>query len=62
MKKKYIIPSTSIMQAEVEQILATSGVISNSNDINIGYGGIDEDGDLDPCAKENAFDLDWTDW
>lgn len=56
MKKKYIIPVTSIMQAEVEEILATStGVISNDN--GIGYGGIDDDGGQTPSAKE--FDFEW---
>ena len=40
-KKTYIIPSICINLAQVEQILASSGVISNNNDINIGYGGVD---------------------
>ena len=59
MKKTYIIPSTCIMQAQSEQILAGSGVISSSNDINIGYGGIDDDGEQDPSVKESNSDFGW---
>ena len=60
MKKTYIIPCLNLMQAQAEQMLASSGVISNSNDINIGYGGVDEDGDVEPDAKECAWDI-WKD-
>lgn len=58
-KKIYIIPSTCIMQAQPEQILASSGVISNSNDINIGFGGVDTNGDQDPSVKESNHDFEW---
>ena len=59
MKKTYIIPGTCIIEAEVDQILATSGVISNNNDINIGYGGVDTGGSQDPSVKESNFDYEW---
>lgn len=60
MKKTYIIPCLNLMQAQAEQILASSGVTSNSNNVNIGYGGVDEDGDIDPDVKESAWDI-WED-
>lgn len=59
MKKTYNIPKTSLMLADVEQMLAGS-VLSGSNDINIGYGGVDEDGTLTPDAKESNWDV-WSD-
>ena len=56
MKKTYIIPVTSVMFGEVEEMLATSiGVISDTNDID--YGGVDDDGAQNPSAKE--FDFEW---
>ena len=60
MKKTYIIPCLNLMEAQAEQMLASSGVISNSNGINIGYGGVDQGGDVDPDAKESAWDI-WED-
>ena len=59
MKKIYIIPCTCIIEGEVDQMLATSGVLSNNNDINIGYGGVDTDGSQDPNVKEGNFDFEW---
>lgn len=59
MKKIYIIPCTSVSLAQPEQILASSGVISNSNDINIGFGGIDDDGEQDPSVKESNLEWDF---
>lgn len=58
-KKTYIIPCTSVSLAQPEQILASSGVISNSNDINIGFGGVDTNGDQDPSVKESNHDFEW---
>lgn len=55
MKKTYIIPATSLMSAEVEQMLANSVW---SEGFGIGYGGVDEDGSHDPEVKES----DWSDW
>ena len=46
------------MQADVEQIIAGS-VRSGNDDINIGYGGFDEDGNVDPDVKESDWEVDW---
>ena len=60
MKKTYIIPNIIINLAQAEQMLASStGVISNNNDINIGYGGVDTDGEQDPSVKESNLDFEW---
>ena len=61
MKKTYIIPCLNLMQAQAEQMLAYSGVISNNNDINIDYGGIDLDGSVTPDVKQhkNIWDDEW---
>ena len=55
MKKTYIMPAASLMEAEVEQMLAGS---VTSDDLNIGYGGVDTNGSLNPEAKES----DWSIW
>ena len=57
MKKTYIMPAASLMEAEVEQMLAGS-VTSEDPNINIGYGGVDTNGSLNPEAKES----DWAIW
>ena len=58
MKKTYIIPCLNLMEAHAEQILAASfGVIGNGNDINIGYGGVDNAGEVDPDAKESNWSI-----
>lgn len=62
MKKRYIIPDTSIMQAQVEEIIATSGsgvTGGIGNNVEIGYGGIDDDGGLNPSVKESNGDINW---
>ncbi|MBR1498033.1 MAG: hypothetical protein IJ615_00130 [Bacteroidaceae bacterium] len=43
------------MHADIEQMLASSLI---SSDNGIGYGGVDEDGTLDPEVKES----DWSMW
>ena len=59
MKKTYIIPCTSIELALAEQMLAGSGITGSGNGgINIGYGGVDTSGVLEPSAKES----DWNIW
>lgn len=58
MKKTYIIPYASINLAQAEQMLAGSGVSGSGNGINIGYGGVDTSGVLEPSAKES----DWNIW
>ena len=52
MKKTYIIPFAEVMLTEQEQPLATSGVVSNNG---IGFGGVDEDGNLDAEVRGNIF-------
>lgn len=49
MKKTYIEPSVEMdgMEAEIF-ICASQGVTST---VGIGYGGVDEDGDLDPASR-----------
>lgn len=60
MKKTYLNPSIEVEQAQAEQMLASStGVISNNNDINIGYGGVDTEGEQDPDVKESNFNFEW---
>lgn len=60
MKKTYVQPEIIIEQLFDEQIIATSGVMSVNNGVNIGYGGIDEDGGLEADVKgEGDFDFSW---
>lgn len=50
MKKIYVCPAVSVEDATVETtILAASGV--KSDDLGIGFGGVDSDGDQTPGAK-----------
>lgn len=55
MKKAYIKPETSVEYIFDEQMLAVSGVKSINNGVNIDYGGVDEDGDLEADVKGNPF-------
>ena len=48
MKKTYIQPCMEEMQAEAAQMLAASVTGNNG----IGYGGVDNDGSLNPETKE----------
>lgn len=59
MKKIYIIPEIQVEQAESVMPLAASGVTGNMGSNNIGYGGVDRDGILDPCTKENPFEFEY---
>ena len=59
MKKTYLNPSIEVEHAQAEQMLASSGVISNNNDINISYGGVDSDGGQNPSVKESNSDYVW---
>lgn len=52
MKKRYIIPETKVVLLHGETILSASGVTSNNG---IGYGGVDEQGELDPEVKGNPY-------
>lgn len=57
MKKIYISPEIIVLQLHCRQLLSTSGVTSK----NIGYGGVDEDGLLNPEAKRATIfdDEEW---
>ncbi|MBQ7513816.1 MAG: hypothetical protein IJS95_05440 [Prevotella sp.] len=46
-KKEYMTPVVEVMEVKANQLLMTSGVTSNNG---IGFGGVDEDGALDPAA------------
>ena len=53
MKKTYIIPLMKQEQAEASQMLTVSGIDTNKG---IGYGGVDNNGDIEPCVKEFLWD------
>ena len=53
MKKTYMAPVTEMIKMDItEQLLTVSG-----GDKNIGYGGVDESGSLDPAGRDDADDL-----
>ena len=56
MKKQYIRPSMSEEKLDSMQLL--SGSIKSSND-EIGYGGVDDGGTLDPSSRR--FGIGWDD-
>ncbi len=58
MKRTYITPNTEIDVAQPQQWLAGSGVTGLMNDkLDIGYGGVDENGEKDPSANQfNGWD------
>ena len=49
MKKAYIQPTTEVLKLSLHGLLMASGVQSDKKDI--GYGGVDEEGDHDPAAR-----------
>lgn len=55
MKKNYIQPSVESVQQMIMQPLCLSGVTGNNG---MGYGGTDEEGEIDPDVKgrEDFFD------
>jgi len=56
MKKIYIVPELLVMRLHGEQMMATS-VVNSAGDINeIGYGGVDEEGVIDPSVREHVFE------
>lgn len=59
MKKIYIIPDIKVVHLNVEKMLAFSDIKSIGDVDDIDYGGVDNDGELDPCTKENYFDFEW---
>ena len=54
-KKEYIAPSMEVMEIKNMQLLAGSGVTSDSG---IGYGGIDDEGIIDPTAPDLGLGID----
>jgi hypothetical protein len=60
MKKIYKNPDYIIMHLQsLQMISASNGVTSNNG---IGYGGVDDDGSLDPDTKEFKSTFDWEEW
>ena len=63
MKKIYIQPEVNIVRLHGEQMLAASGSIKSVNNdigIDIGFGGIDEEGSIEADVKgEGDFDFSW---
>ena len=55
MKKTYIRPEMIAVRMCGEMMLAASGVKSVNNGVNIGYGGVDEDGTVEAEVKGNPF-------
>jgi hypothetical protein len=55
MKKLYICPATEYSDIQLSPILTTSGVSDSDRDID--YGGVDEDGELEPASRrQNVWD------
>ena len=50
MKKMYITPLTETIEMQAASVIATS-ILSNRD---LGYGGVDANGELDPAAKHRA--------
>ena len=48
MKKIYITPAMKAAAMEMENLMTDSGVVSTQG---IGYGGVDEDGTIEPAAR-----------
>ena len=51
MKTRYISPEIKVVLIAVEHFMADSGVVGNTKDYDIGYGGIDEEGEKDPASR-----------
>ena len=58
-KQDYIKPRVKILPVGSDELLVGSGVTGDTGDDTIDYGGVDDNGDLDPGAK--GFDL-GSDW
>ena len=54
-KQDYIQPRVKILPVGSDELLVGSGVTGDTGSDTIGYGGVDDDGDLDPGAKEYSF-------
>lgn len=50
----------NVVRMHSEQMIAVSGVKSVNNGVNIGYGGVDEEGSLEADVKGGGdFDFSW---
>ena len=57
MKKNYISPDTFFVTVRSQALMAASGVNGTDAGKDIGYGGVDEDGDKEPSARRrNIWD------
>lgn len=57
MKKTYMAPVTEMIKMDItEQLLTVS-----AGDKNIGYGGVDTSGSLDPAGRDDDATINWTD-
>lgn len=61
MKKRYVSPNSIILNLQGKQMISLSGIGNSTYDIF--YGGIDEDGNIDPSVKIisdiNIWDDEW---
>lgn len=60
MKKTYIIPNTLICRINTERFIAGSQDITSNNGMT--YGGVDEEGEVDPSVKQNHYNVWDDDW
>ena len=58
MKKTYIIPDMSVVQTQHGKPIAGSVTSDNG----IGYGGVDDGGNIDPDVKANHYSVWDDDW
>jgi len=52
MKKKYLAPDTETLEYLTTQLLSVSDMTSDGDVDDIGFGGSDDDGDIDPSSRE----------
>lgn len=52
MKRIYIQPSVTMAHIDTETIICQSQKIWSDLDENLGYGGVDEDGELTPSSRQ----------
>ncbi len=53
MKKTYIMPSMRMVESETETLLLADST-AISSDLGIGYGGVDEDGELEASSRRRG--------
>lgn len=55
MKKNYLTPASTMQECETTEPLAASGVTSYQDDIEIGYGGVDEEGGKEADSRHQDY-------